>query len=355
MVTGNPSSERDMARQKDAERLRDVKIRALRIAFLSASVQAVIKGVAGLLTGSLALLATALDSFGDLLNVSVARVAVAIGARPPDRQYAFGHGKVESLGALFQAALVLPVAGVLVFRGVRRLTVGGEVQNPLSAFIVASLMLVIGILTARILRREAEQTDSPSLHGSALTFAVDAATHLGVLVALGVVEVTGWMPADAIASLFVAVYVVWCTAKLAMRSGRDLLDERLPEDYVRKIDEELAEHEGEYLDYHRLRTRRAGPEKHIDFHLTICRYRTMDEAHRLVDHIENALEAIIPQSQVIIHVDPCSPGTTCPGEGVCPLARDRRHLLPESDWPSHPVGAQARELEKQQHAIEHPE
>jgi len=347
--------ERDEARQQDAEQYLEVKIRALRIAFASATSQALIKGAAGLLTGSIGLLSTAVDSLGDLLNVTIARVAVALGGRPPDSKHTFGYGKVEPLGALLQAVLVLPVAGGVLRQAIRRFTIGGEVEKPLIAMLVMAVMLVVGVWTARILRREAERTDSLSLQGSALTFSVDAATHLGVLVALGVVQLTGWMIADAIAGILVAVYVLVCTTDLVWKSCRDLLDTQVPEEYRRRIIEELSEHEGEFLDYHRLRTRRAGSEKHIDFHLTVCRYRTLEETHRLVDHLENALEAIIPQSQVIIHVDPCVPGATCPSEDTCTVAVDRRHVMPESDWPAHPTGAEARVLEKVQHPLDHPD
>ncbi len=169
--------ERDQARQQDAEQFLEVKIRALRIAFASATAQALIKGSAGLLTGSIGLLSTAVDSLGDLLNVTIARVAVAL--------------KVEPLGALLQAVLVLPIAGGVIRQAIRRFTIGGEVEKPLIAVLVMAVMLVVGVWTARILRREAERTDSLSLQGSALTFGVDAVTHLGVLVALGVVELTG--------------------------------------------------------------------------------------------------------------------------------------------------------------------
>ncbi len=347
--------ERDQARQQDAVKYLEVKIRALRIAFFSAAAQALIKGVAGVLTGSIGLLSMAVDSLGDLLNVSVARIAVELGGRPPDSRRTFGYGKVEPLGALLQAVLVLPVAGGVIRQAIRRFTVGGEVDRPLVAILVVAVMLAVGIWTARILRREAARTDSFSLQGSALTFSVDAVTHLGVLVALVIVQLTGWMIADAIMGIVVAAYVLVCTADLVWKSCRDLLDTQVPEEYRRRIIEEMSEHEGEYLDYHRLRTRSAGSEKHIDFHLTVCRYRTLEETHRLVDHLENALEAIIPQSQVIIHVDPCIPGETCPSEEECELAEDRRHHMPESNWPDHPTGAEARVLEHVQHSKDHPE
>jgi len=161
--------------------------------------------------------------------------------------------------------------------------------------------------------------------------------------------VTGWTRADALASLALAVYVAAQTIALAWRAASDLLDLQIPDVHLRKVIEELEEHADEFLDYHRLRTRRAGPEKHIDLHLTICRYRTLEESHRLVDHIENAIEAIVAQSQVIIHVDPCLEGETCPGETHCELARSRRGLIPSSDWPTHPVGIQAREQERREH------
>jgi len=354
-VSEPPVFERDIARREDAEAARETKQTALRVAVCSAVFQALIKGTAGIVTGSLALLATAFDSVGDFLNVGIARLAVGLGSRPPDTDHPFGHGKIEPLGALVQVAFLLPAAGVLVWQAVEHLERGRAVGNPLGAAVVTVLMLAIGWWTARYLRRTAGTTDSIAVRGSALTFGVDVVTHLGVLIALGIVTATGWQAADAVASIAVAAYILWQSAGLAWKAMRDLLDRRLPAEYLKLIEQEMTEHKGEYVDYHRMRTRQAGPEKHIDFHLTVCRYRTLEESHRLVDHIENALEAIIPQSQVIIHVDPCEPGVNCDGEQGCKLAMQRQHIMPESTWPEHPTGLKAREFEREQHPLQHPD
>jgi ferrous-iron efflux pump FieF len=348
-LTGPDTGPRDRARLRDAEPARQAKRRALRLAVVSAGIQTLAKAGVGFYTGSLALLGTAADSLGDFLNVAIARMAVGLGGRPPDLEHPFGHGKAESLGAFLQALVILPVAGVLLWRGIDRLFHGGAVGHTWAALAVMVGALGMGAWTARRLHRVAGQTESLALTGTGVTFGVDAFTHGGVILALVIVQVTGWTGSDALASLGLAVFVIWQSVRLAWRSAADLLDLQIPEIHRRRVIEELEEHAGEFLDYHRLRTRRAGPEKHIDFHLTICRYRTLEEAHGLVDHLENAIEAIVPQSQVIVHVDPCKDGETCPGEARCELARLRRGLLPPTRWPAHPTGPEAREQERREH------
>jgi ferrous-iron efflux pump FieF len=350
-LTGPDTGPRDRARQQDAEPARRAKQRALRLAVVSAGVQTLVKGGVGVYTGSLALMSAAADSLCDFMNVAIARFAVGLGGRPPDQEHPFGHGKAESLGAFLQALVILPLVWVLLREGLDRLLHGGAVGHTWAALAVMLLALALGVWTARRLHRTAGQTDSLALTGTGIVFGVDAFTHTGVILALLVVQVTGWTKADALASLALAVLVAGQTVHLAWQAASDLLDLQIPEVHRRRVIEELEEHAGEFLDYHRLRTRRAGPEKHIDFHLTICRYRTLEEAHDLVDHLENAIEAIVPQSQVIVHVDPCKEGETCLGEVRCELARLRHGLLPPAAWPDHPTGPAAREQERREHPM----
>jgi cation diffusion facilitator family transporter len=348
-MIGPSTYHRDQARRSEADAAHAVKERALRSAIYSALIQTVVKAVAGMITGSLALLATAADSLADFMNVAIGRVAITLGRRPPDEDHPFGHGKVEPVGALLQAFVILPIAAILIYQGVKRLSRPVELALPGIAVAVMLGAIVLAWWTARRLRAAAGATDSVALAGTSLTFAVDMVTHSGVIASVLIMEFTGWTAADSVVSFAVAAWVAAATLKLAWSVFHDLLDTQLPDSYRERVIMELEEHRQEFLDYHRLRTRRAGPEKHIDLHMTICRYRTLEESHRLVDHLENAIEAIIPQSQVIIHVDPCESGQTCPGEGTCELASRRKGVMPETDWPAHPTGAEAREAERAQH------
>lgn len=354
IVNQDYTGPRDRARLQDARIAYQMKRRAIRFAAASAGLQAVAKGVTGLLTGSLALLAMAADSLGDFLNLTVARIAVRQGGRPPDPEHPFGHGKIEPLGGLLQVLILLPVIYGLVRLGIGRLSSGGHVEAPGIGIAVIAASALVGMWTARGLERAADRTDSVALRGSGLTFRMDAVTHLGVICSLLVVDFTGWTVVDTLTSFAVALYVVVITLRHAWESAGGLLDPRLADEYRERVIMELEEHADEFLNYHRLRTRQAGPEKHVDLHLTICRYRTLEEAHRLADHLENAIEALVPQSHVIIHVDPCKSEQSCVGEDRCSLAAERRDLFPATDWPAHPTGPEARRMEREQHRLDAP-
>ncbi len=353
-MRGPDTGPRDRERREEAAAAYEVKRRAIRTALAAAAAQATAKAVVGWLTGSLAVLALALDSLNDFLNVAIARIAVAVAGRPPDDEHPFGHGKVEPLGALLQAFVMMPLVALLVWQGVERLVEGGRVGGTWAAAAVLALSVAAGLWTARVLDRAAGRTDSLALQGSGLSFRIDAVTHAAVIVGLAVTELTGTAAVDAVLSIGVAVYVLAATLRLAWKAGADLLDLQVGSRYRQRVIMELEEHRDEFLDYHRLRTRRAGSEKHIDLHLTICRFRSLEEAHRLADHLENAIEAIVPQSHVIIHVDPCQEGETCVGTSDCPLAREREGSIPQSEWPEHPTGPEARRQEREQHPYPRP-
>ncbi len=133
----------------------------------------------------------------------------------------------------------------------------------------------------------------------------DVYTSFGVAFGLLLVKITGWPYFDPIAAIAVAVLIIKTGYDLVMQSTRVLLDETLPDDELEEIRRCVREHRGDIIyGYHRLRARRAGSRRHVDLHVTVDEDLTITEAHDIAEHIEADIRACIPNTDVLVHVEP---------------------------------------------------
>lgn len=287
------------------EREAALKNSAARLSIIAAAFLIVLKTATGLLTGSISVWASLLDSAMDIFASTINFFAVRAAARPPDEDHAYGHGKVESLAGLFQA-VVITISGLFLIReAILRLLN----PQPTSAELlgVISMLIATGVSIALVarLRRVAQQTDSLVLSADALHYATDVFTNGGALGALLLLRLTGWRLADPLISIAISLYILYSAFQVARDSIDVLMDKRLPIE----VDEQVAEIVGRYhaqgvLGFHDLRTRRSGAQKFIDLHLEVGRASSLEEAHALTVQVLRAIEAEIPRARVQIHTDP---------------------------------------------------
>jgi cation diffusion facilitator family transporter len=298
------------------------KIAAARVSVVTATALAVMKLAAGLLTGSLAVITSAVDSLLDILMSGVNFMAIRQAEQPPDECHPYGHGKFETLATIFQA-LVISASGIWIcIEALHRLQSGREVEKPLGGIAVLVVSLIASYLLTRYLRRVAKATDSSALQADALHFAMDVYTNLALLLGLVILFWFDLPWLDPVMSLLVAAYIIKEAVRLLRHGLRDVLDERLPDTVRAEIEQLIAAHRGELFDYHNLRTRRAGSQKLIDFHLTVCKHLSVEEAHRITDHLEARIAEQLIGADVTIHVEPCQL-PDCPGRAECPALKVR--------------------------------
>jgi len=298
------------------------KVAAARVSVVTAVTLATLKLVTGLLTGSLAVLTSAVDSLLDILMSGVNFMAIRQAEQPADERHPYGHGKFETIATIFQAMVIAVSGGWICVEAVRRLQTGSVVAKPLGGIAVMIVSLIASLLITRYLRRVARATDSSALAADSLHFAMDVYTNLALLLgllALFWLELP-WL--DPLMSLLVAVYIIYQALGLLRHGMRDILDEQLPDTIRAEIEQLIATHKGELFDYHNLRTRRAGSQKLIDFHLTVCKHLSVDEAHCITDILESKIAAHVTGSDVTIHIEPC-PLADCPGRTACPALKVR--------------------------------
>jgi len=298
------------------------KVAAARVSLATASLLATMKLVVGFATGSLAVISSAIDSLLDILMSGVNFMAIRHAEQPADERHPYGHGKFETVAAIFQALVIAVSGGWICFEAVRRLQSNSVVDSPLGGIAVMIISLIASFCVTRYLRRIAKATDSSALEADALHFATDVYTNLALL--LGLLFMfwfeLPWL--DPFMSLLVAVYIMIAAFRLLRQGMRDILDEQLPETAHTEIEQLIETYKGELFDYHNLRTRRAGSQKLIDFHLTVCKHLSVNEAHRITDQLEDRIAKHIGNSDVTIHIEPCQEAD-CPGREDCPALKIR--------------------------------
>jgi cation diffusion facilitator family transporter len=293
------------------------KSAAAALSIASNTVLILLKVVAGALTGSVAILSEAMHSAIDLVASVIAFFSVREADRPPDPQHPYGHEKIENLAAAIEGMLILVGAGVIVYESVRRLASVAAVESLGVGIGVIALSVVVNVVVSTVLMRRARATRSPALEGDAAHLRTDAATSLGVLGGLLLVEVTGAAWLDPVVALVVAVAIVVAGLRILLRSSGVLVDEGLPEEDLRAIRELVLGFGGHGVaGFHKLRARRAGARSFVDLHVQFRAGTTLEDAHDTAEELEAAIRDRLRGGDVLIHLEPEAsvlPGTEVPG------------------------------------------
>ena len=181
--------------------------------------------------------------------------------------------------------------------------------------------IVTNVIVSRYLFKVSSAQDSLALEADAYHLSTDVITMSAVLVALLVVRFAPKLTMfDPIAATIVAIFIGRAAYKITKKSSGGLLDMRLSQSEEDKIRSCIMEHGGQLVGFHNLRTRKAGSQRHIDLHLVVPKNADVEEAHRLCDHLEQDIKQCLPQSDVVIHVEPCD--TECTNCSVSCTLKD---------------------------------
>ena len=283
----------------------------------------VFKVVVGVLTGSISVLAQAADSLLDLFAIAITFFAVVVATKPADGEHPFGHGKVENIAAVVQAVLIFTAGGLIIYSAIRRIIVGATLELTEAGIGAMLVSIVVSIFLSRYLLKVARTTDSVALEANARNIAVDVYSAAGVLVGLVVIRFTDLAIIDPIIALLVSLVIFKSAYDVLRKSFGGLIDVKLPETEENIIKSAIMEHIGELVDFHALRTRKAGRQRYIDLHLVMPRDISIETAHRMCDHLEQDIKSKLPHASVVIHVEPCS--EKC---AKCPISSDLRKKKP---------------------------
>jgi len=263
-----------------------------------------LKGAAAWLTGSLGLLADALESVVNLAAALVAVYTLRVATRQPDEKHPFGYSKAEYFSSAVEGGLIVVAALAIVAAAVPRLIEPQPILRFDIGIFISLVAAALNLGTALVLLRAGKRHDSIALEADAHHLLTDVWTSIGVVAGVGATVLTGWLALDPLIAIAVAVQIVWTGARVMRRSVLGLMDRALPEPDLERIRAILDPYRADGLDYHALRTRRAGRLRLVEMHLLVPGEMSVREGHRIADEIEDKIRAQLPGSAVLTHLEP---------------------------------------------------
>lgn len=282
-----------------------MKISKAKIALISIFVGlflTLLKGIAGILTNSLGLLSEALHSFLDLGAAFFAYISIKIASKPADEKHTFGHGKAENLSALFQSLLLFATSIWIIYEAFQRIFFKKvEIEVNFFAFLVISISIISAFLVSRLLKKGAEFYQSQALEADGLHYTSDIYSSLVVFFGLIGTKI-GFPEFDGIASIFVAVLILFATYRLSARAISDLMD-TYPAELKEEISNSLKSFEN-IKEIEKMRLRKSGPTIFAELTLKTNPFISVSESHDLSKEIEEKLKEKFKEIDVIIHFHP---------------------------------------------------
>ncbi len=299
--------------------------RVTRIAALSIAVAVAVMGikyVAYLVSGSVALYSDAAESIVNVMTAMAALLAIHIGSKPADKNHPFGHHKAEFFAAIFEGAMIIVAAVMIMSKAYSALKEGVVLQSPGAGLVINAGATVINAAWASLLINRGNSWRSPALQADGWHLATDVATSIGVIVGLALAILTGWHFLDPLLAAAVALNILWTGYRIALESMSRLMDQAASPEIESRIRSAIASNGGGALQAHDIRTRQAGRALFIEFHLVVPGEMSVNEAHEICDRLEDAIEREIEGSEAVIHVEPDHKAKDEVRELVVPLSAD---------------------------------
>ncbi|WP_419195429.1 cation diffusion facilitator family transporter [Engelhardtia mirabilis] len=292
-------------RPGNAALARDAKLRtrAARASVTVASALVAAKLGAALITGSVSILASLVDSLADLAASALTLFSVRKAQRPPDADHRFGHGKAEALSSLVQATLIAGSAVFVVTEAWRSLS---HPEPVVSTGLGLGVMVLSLVLTGALVlyqRHVVRETGSIAISGDLAHYVTDFLSAFAVMAALAVEHWTNTPWIDPVMGALVAIYLAATAWGVARRAVDELMDRELPDSDRSRI-EDLVRSVPKVQGLHDLRTRAAGASMFIELHLELDPQMRLGEAHHVADEVIARVRSVYPSSDVLVHQDP---------------------------------------------------
>lgn len=289
----------------------DGKTQVATLSVVSNMVLTFAKLVIGLISGSVSILSEGIHSGIDLAASFIALFAVRESGKPADSGHAYGHGKIENVSGTVEAVLIFVAALMIIFEAVQkvlRIIDGnqGYVGDLRLGLVIMGFSALMNLWVSTRLMRVAKQTDSVALEADALHLRTDVITSAGVFCGLLLIKITGWVILDPIIAFGVALMIFKASFDLSKEAFSPLVDVSLPVEEREIIAQVLQLHAQEFVEFHKLRTRKSGAERHVDLHLVVPKFTPIVDVHELCDTIEREINERFQGTHILIHAEPCS-------------------------------------------------
>lgn len=284
--------------------MKNKKTKVAILSVTSNTILIILKIIAGIMSGSVSIISEAIHSGMDLVAALIAFYSVSTSSKPADNEHPYGHGKIENISGVIEGLLIFVAAALIISEAIKKIIHPVEMQEENIAMLVMFISAAVNVFVSRKLHKVAKETDSVALAADALHLKTDVYTSLGVGIGVLLIKLTNIHILDPIVAILVALLIIKEAYHLVHDAFSPLIDARLPENDEEVIVQILQKHGSELVDYHNLRTRKAGSCRLIDIHITVDSHMTVHESHAICDRIEKEIESSLNNSDVSIHVEP---------------------------------------------------
>jgi len=271
------------------------------------------KFLVGLLIGSVSVMSEAIHSGVDAIAAAIAYFAVKTSSKPADADHPFGHGKYENISGTVEALLIFVAAIWIIYEAIMKLLHPEPVEQIGWGIGVMAVSSIMNIIVSHFLFKIGKESDSIALEADAWHLRTDVYTSAGVAFGLLVIWIgkhfwpntdLHWI--DPVAAMMVALMIIHAAWDLTRRSFSDLVDGSLPQEeedwiksYLRQVDKSVS-------GFHKLKTRKSGPYRFIEFHMLVPEDMSVKSSHDITDRIEDEIKKRLPRTSVNIHIEPCN-------------------------------------------------
>lgn len=283
----------------------DVRVKAAQVSVLSNTGLVILKLAAGIFMGSVSVISEAIHSGLDLAAALIAFFSLKQASQPADETHQYGHGKIENVSGVIEAILIFIAAIWIIIEAVDKLLHGTMIESVNLGIAVMAFASLVNFMVSRYLFKVANKTDSIALKADAMHLSTDVVTSVGVMAGLALIKITGMQILDPIAALIVAGLIIKASIELTKEAFWPLLDAKLPDEEEQEIINIIRNYKGDFVEFHELRSRKAGSERHIDLHLVVPQDKPIKEVHDVCNQIEEKIKERFSPSDVLIHVEPC--------------------------------------------------
>jgi len=282
-----------------------IERKATFVAIIVSIVLSIAKITVGIVSGSVAVIASALDSVLDMIVSIFNNIALKISESNPDKKFNYGKGKIEGLAALFEGLFIIASGGFIIVEAIRKMIEKETITHINVSIYVMIFSIVVVFFLVMYLNYIAKKTNNLVIKSDALHYKTDLITNTAVLISLIVVKFTGLYWVDFTLSILIGIYIIKEASEIVKEGFEILLDVALDFETVEKI-KEVIKKEPLVLDYHCLRTRKAGNRNFVDVHLVLTPDMKLKLAHTIVENVEEKIRKIDPDKKWIIniHADP---------------------------------------------------
>lgn len=264
-----------------------------------------IKLAIGIMSGSVAVLASAIDSILDMFVSLFNYFAISNAEKPADKYFNYGRGKIEALASMIEGVIITISGLFLLYTAINK-----YFSNEVSTYVdtslivmVISLFITIGLVA--YLNAVAKKTNNMVIKADALHYKTDVWVNLAVLSSLVIVYFTGYEIVDIIIGAGISLFIIYSAYELIEDGILVLLDRALPESQAKQIEQIFIDDEN-INDYHDLKTRNVADINYVDVHLVFNCLITLMSAHKIADRIEAKIRQLDKEKSWVIniHMDP---------------------------------------------------